>query len=117
MLGLDKSGAIHAAQFHFEDGMLELMADRVATIPGGYLAAAHAGANRIVAIGPQQIDWLDANSDRLLPARTVDLRLPSAVACFNSAATRETLVVCADGFIARVVTPGRSNAHSSMNGR
>ena len=109
VLGLDKSGAVHSAQFHFEDGMLELTADRMATIPGGYLAAAHAGANRIVAIGPQQVDWLDANTDRLLPGRTVDLRLPSAVACFNSAATRETLVVCADGFIGRVVAPGRSN--------
>ena len=28
--------------------------------PGGYLAAALAGPNRVVAIGPEQIDWLDA---------------------------------------------------------
>ena len=37
----------------------------------------------------------------------MNVSLPSAVACFNSPATREILVVCADGFIGRVVAPRR----------
>ena len=107
LLGLDATGAVHAAQFHAEDGSLELVAERVATIPGGYLAAAHIGTNRIVAIASRQIDWLDAGAERFSLAKTVDVGLHSAVACFNSPCTREVLVVCSDGFIARTVAPRR----------
>jgi hypothetical protein len=110
LLGLDASGAVHAAQFHVEDGSLELVACRVASTPGGYLAAARAGTNGVVAIAPKRIDWLDASADRFSVFQTVDMGLHSAVACFNSLSTREVLVVCADGFIARVVTPPRSRA-------
>jgi hypothetical protein len=110
LLGLDKNGAVHAAQFHAEDGALDLVAERVASTPGGYLAAARAGTNGVVAIAPTRIDWLDANVERFSLLRTVNVSLPSAVACFNSPTTREIVVVCADGFIARVVTPRRSSA-------
>ena len=110
LLGLDANGAVHAAQFHAEDGSLELVAERVASTPGGYLAAARAGTNGVVAIAPRRIDWLDASGERFSVLQTVNVGLHSAVACFNSPSTREVLVVCADGFIARVVTPRRSRA-------
>ena len=109
LLGLDATGAVHAAQFHAEDGSLELVAERVASIPGGYLAAAHTGTNRVVAIASRQIDWLDASAERFSVAQTVNVGLHSAVACFNSPCTREVLVVCSDGFIARIVAPRRSS--------
>jgi tetratricopeptide (TPR) repeat protein len=110
LLGLDKNGAVRAAQFHAEDGTLDLVAERVASTPGGYLAAARAGTNGVVAVAPTRIDWLDANVERFSLLRSVNVSLPSAVACFNSPATREIVVVCADGFIARVVTPRRWSA-------
>ena len=59
LLGLDANGAVHAAQFHAEDGSLELVAERVASTPGGYLAAARAGTNGVVAIAARRIDWLE----------------------------------------------------------
>jgi tetratricopeptide (TPR) repeat protein len=108
LLGLDDSGAVHSAQFHFEDGSLELVADRVVSIAGGYLAVAYVGGHKIVGVAAGQIDWLDGSNDRLTVVQSVDLCLLSAVACFNSAATREILVVYADGFIGRVA-PRRSN--------
>ncbi len=105
LLGLDASGAVHAAEFHVEDGSFELVAERVASTPGGYLAAARAGTNGVVAIAAKRIDWLTASAERFSLLQTVNVGLHSAVACFNSPSTREILVVCADGFIARVVTP------------
>jgi tetratricopeptide (TPR) repeat protein len=110
LLGLDASGAVHAAQFHAEDGSLDLVEERVAFTPGGYLAAARAGTNGVVAIASKRIDWLDASAERFSVLQTVDVGLQSAVACFNSPSTREVVVVCADGYIARVVTPRRSRA-------
>ena len=110
LFGLDANGAVHAAQFYADDGYLELVAERVASTPGGYLAAARAGTNGVVAIAPRRIDWLDASGERFTLLQTVNVDLRSAVACFNSPSTREVLVVCSDGFIARVVTPRRSRA-------
>ena len=110
LLGLDASGAVHAVQFHAEDGCLELVAERVASTPGGYLAAARSGTYGVVAIARERIDWLNASAERFSVARTVNVGLRSAVACFSSPLTHEVLVVCADGFIASVLTPPPSSA-------
>ena len=117
LLGLDASGAVHAVQFHAEDGCLELVAERVASTPGGYLAAARSGTYGVVAIARERIDWLNASAERFSVARTVNVGLRSAVACFSSPLTHEVLVVCADGFIARVLTPPPSMRHPCMKER
>lgn len=108
LLGLDPAGAIHAAQFHFEEGSLELVGNRTGSTAGGYLAAAHAGANRVVAVASNRIDWLDGSADRFSPVQSVNVSFRSTVSCFHSPATLETLVVCADGYVARVTEPRRS---------
>ena len=44
--GLDTSGAVFAAQFHLEDGSLELLAERSSTTEGGYLATVRRAPTR-----------------------------------------------------------------------
>jgi hypothetical protein len=110
LLGLDSSGAIHAARFHAEESELELLSAQVATTPGGYLATARTGTTKLVAVSAQRIDWLDCAADRLHVVHKLDLGFPTAVACFASPSTQETLVVCSDGFVACVTAPRRSTA-------
>jgi tetratricopeptide (TPR) repeat protein len=105
LVSLDKNGAVSSAQFHVEDGVFELLASRVATTEGGYLAATHCGTSLVVAVGPKRIVWLGLRADRFLLVDQLEVSLPSAVACFAAHANPEILVVCSDGFIARVEPP------------
>jgi hypothetical protein len=107
LLGLDRDGAIHAAQFHAEDGSVELVAAQVATTEGGYLAATRSGATTIVAISRARIDWLACSEKGLHVVNKMEVGFPTAIACFASPATHETLVVCSDGFIPRLAAPRR----------
>ena len=108
LLGLDRNGAVHGARFHVEDGLfVELVSSQIATTPGGYLAAAFTGPTTVVAVAPRRIDWLDAAGERFRVVNKLDLAVPTAVACFALPSTRETLVVCSDGFVARVAARGR----------
>jgi len=110
ILGLDKNGAVFAAQFHAGERALELSAAQVATTQGGYLAAARMGTTSVIAVSPQRIDWLDGSTGRLHVVQKLDLGFPTAVACFAYPSTQETVVVCSDGFIARVAAPRRSTS-------
>jgi hypothetical protein len=105
LLGLDNNGAVCAARFHAEDGVFELLKAQVAATEEAYLAAAFAGPTTVVAVSPQRIDWLDCSGDRFRVANRLELGVPAAIACFPLGATRAMLVVCADGFVARVVAP------------
>jgi tetratricopeptide (TPR) repeat protein len=109
LVGLDKNGAVHAAQFYLDGDALELLAARVATTDGGYIATARAGTSTVVAVSRTQIDWLGYRGDRFRVTHSFKLALPTAVACVACPATQETLVVCSDGFVARVATPRRIN--------
>jgi hypothetical protein len=103
---LDKDGAVSASHFHVEDGAFELLAARVAApTDGGYLAAARCGTSMVVAVGPKRIVWLGFGADRFHLVHQLEVSLPSAVACFAAPSTPEVLVVCSDGFIARVEPP------------
>jgi tetratricopeptide (TPR) repeat protein len=109
LLGLDKNGAVHGARFHAEDGWFELVSAQFATTKGGYLAAALMGPSTVVAVATGWIDWLvDGADERFRVINTLDLGVPTAVACFAVPSTREALVVCSDGFVARVTAPGRA---------
>ncbi len=107
LLGLDKNGAIHGARFHAEEGLIELLSAQVATTRGGYLAAARSGLSMVVAVAPGRIDWLECGGERFQVVNKLDIGLPAAVACFGAPSTQETLVVCSDGFVARIATPRR----------
>ncbi len=109
LLGLDNSGAVHAAQLHFEDGSLELVDERVRSISGGYLAAAHAG-DKPDRGSRSQADRLARRKFRS-PVTSSNSGLLFTIRCglLHSSATREILVVCADGFVGRVVAPRRSS--------
>jgi len=113
LVGLDQNGAAYAAQFYVDDGSLELLAEWVASTEGGYLAAARAGPNTVVAISWTGIDWLGHGADRFHLVHKLKLGFPTAVACFTSPTTQETLVVCSDGFVARVAAPRRVVTTSS----
>jgi tetratricopeptide (TPR) repeat protein len=105
LLGVDSNGTVSRAHFHFEDGSIELVSVQVATTPGGYLAATRSGPSTIIAVSSSRVDWLDGGGDRLhvVSKRYVDL--PHAIACFSSHTSTETLVICSDGFVARLAAP------------
>jgi hypothetical protein len=87
-----------------DEHTVQLLADRVATTPGGYLGAAHAGTNTVVAVSGTGIDWLSFHGDRFRLSQRVECSLPSAVACF-AARSRDALVVCSRGLLIRVPPP------------
>jgi hypothetical protein len=105
MVALDREGAVSSAQFHVEDGVFELLATRVATTAGGYLAATRCGTSMVAAVARERIVWLGFSADRFHAVHELYVSLPSAVACFATHAYPEVLVVCSDGFVARVAPP------------
>ena len=54
-------------------------------------------------------DWLDSGGDRFHVVDKLYLDLPLAVACYGSRSTQEALVVCSDGFIARLTRAPRTS--------
>jgi hypothetical protein len=114
LLGLDKQGAVCSAHFHAEEGSVELVSGKIATTPGGYLAAARTGPNSIIAVTPSRVDWLDSGGDRLHVVNKQYVDLALAVACCASPSGGETLVVCSDGFIARLAAPPRTSKLSNQ---
>ena len=104
LVGLDRNGAVHAAEFHVDEHTVQLLASRVATTPGGYVAASHAGTNMVVAVSGTGIDWLSFHGDRFRLSQRVECSLPSAVGCF-AAHSRDALVACSRGLMIRVPPP------------
>jgi MoxR-vWA-beta-propeller ternary system domain bpX3 len=102
LVGLDSDGRVHSAQFHLDRGSFELLDSRVAATEGGYVAAARVGTNSVVAATASRIDWLSCGSDRFSVVHSLEVSLPTVVACVVCPSSQETLAVCADGLIARV---------------
>ncbi|HEX3450133.1 MAG TPA: hypothetical protein VHS97_17900, partial [Isosphaeraceae bacterium] len=108
LLGLDITGAVYGARFHGEGRKIEVVSMQVARTPEGYLAAARAGADTVVAVSRSRIDWLDRSADHFHVKAKMNVDFPTAVACFPSPGAQETLVVCSDGMIAHVAPPRRA---------
>jgi hypothetical protein len=102
LVGLDSDGRVHSAQFHLDSGTFELVASRVAATEGGYVAAARVGTSSVVAASANRIDWLSCGADRFSVVHSVEVSLPTVVACVVCPSSQETVAVCADGLIARV---------------
>jgi hypothetical protein len=112
LAGVDQGGAVHAAEFYLDEESIQLLASRVATTEGGYLGAAHAGTNTVVAVSQKGVDWLSFHGDRFRLSQKVAIRLPLPVACFSSH-SRDALVVCSRGLVIRVAAPRRILANKS----
>jgi tetratricopeptide (TPR) repeat protein len=106
LVGVDGSGAVHAAEFHVDERSVALIACRVATTDGGYVGAAHCGTSTIVGVSRTGIDWLSFHGDRFRLAQREECSLPSAIACFATH-MRDALVVCSRGLLIRVPPPRR----------
>ena len=105
LAGLGPSGTAHWASLNLSDGHLDLIAANVQVRDGGYLAAALVRPGLLAAVGPTRIDWLRGGVDRFSLVAITEVAFPSAVACAGSRRTDELIVICGDGFIARVACP------------
>ena len=90
LLGLDRNGAVYGARFHGDRGAIELVSAQVATTQGGYLAAARAGTDTVVAVSGNRIDWLDRTADRFHVKARMNVDFPTAVACFPAPSARNS---------------------------
>jgi hypothetical protein len=104
VVGLASSGAVSWAILGADGGGIDLLA-AASSREGGYLAATRTPRGLIAAVRPDRVDWLRMSGDRPVAIRSTPISIPSAVACFASPATTELVVVCADGFVARVKFP------------
>jgi hypothetical protein len=108
-VGIDQNGAVRAAEFYAEDGSLQLIASRVATNEAGYIGAAHAGSNTVVALSRVGIDWLSFSGDRFRLSQKwqkAHVGFSSAVACFATH-SRDAFVIGSRGLVMRVPMPPR----------
>ncbi len=106
LVGVDREGAVRAAEFYVDGYALQLIGSRVASTDAGYVGAAHAGSNTVVAVSRAGVDWLSVRGDRFRIAHKVEIELPTAVAVFATH-RRDALVVCSRGLVARVAPPRR----------
>jgi tetratricopeptide (TPR) repeat protein len=115
VIGLDEHGAVYSTHLYVEDRVFELLSSYVATTAGGYVAAAPAAPDKVVAVSESRIDWLGYGSDRFQLVRTLeDPGLAATVACFPSTAPNEILVVSASGFVARIEAPRRASTSKGI---
>ncbi len=109
LVGVDREGAVRAAEFYLERHMPQLIGSRVASTDAGYVGAAHAGSNTVVAASPAGVDWLSVRGDRFRLAHKAEIGLPTAVAVFATH-RRDALVVCSRGLVMRIAPPRRGAA-------
>lgn len=103
--GLGSHGTLHWAAFQAEDDQLTLLASNTDARLGGYLAAAVVRPGLVVGVTRTRVEWLRCGGDRFSFSFSTELSIPSAVACYASRRTGQLIVVCDDGFIARVPIP------------
>src|SRR5262249_51444990 len=93
LVGLDRTGSVHASELHADAHTITLIACRSASTDGGCLGALHCGRSTVVAVSRTGIDWLSFQGDHFRRSQREECSLPSAVACFATH-SREALVVC-----------------------
>jgi tetratricopeptide (TPR) repeat protein len=103
LAGLDATGTLHWSRVH--EG--NVIAGYSAGTPGGYMAAAVVRDDLVAAVGRGRVEWLRCGANRFNLWRTTDAAVPHAVASFDSPQTGELVIVCSDGFVARLSIPGR----------
>ena len=69
------------------------------------VAATLLPTGHVAGVSRTSVTWFRRGSGKAEFIDTFPVSLPSAIACFASHPTRELIVVCRDGFIARVPYP------------
>jgi hypothetical protein len=105
LAGLTDKGVLHYATFRLGTSSLSRTSLGFAARDDGYRAATIARSGLIAGVRPSRIDWLRPGGRTLLPWSATEVALPTVVACFPSHPTRELIVVCRNGSIARVPMP------------
>ncbi len=105
--GVDAEGTLHGAYVRVRGtDRGELVLDRYTSPGAGYRAAAIVRPEFVAGVTARDgIHWLRRSGARLVLDSTTWAALPSAVACFPSAATNELLVVCEGGDVVRLPVP------------
>ncbi|MGE5754670.1 MAG: tetratricopeptide repeat protein, partial [Planctomycetaceae bacterium] len=105
LAGLGPNGTVHWASLNLAEGGFHLLAANVQTRERSYLAAAPVRPGLVAAVGPTRVEWLRGGAERFTPLAITEAAIPSAVACAGSRRTGELIIVCGDGFIARIPSP------------
>jgi tetratricopeptide (TPR) repeat protein len=101
LAGLDASGTLHWGLLN--DG--HLVASNRLSSDDGYVAAALASGSLVAAVTTSSVEWLRRGPRAFTPCRSKKGVIPRAIACASSLRTGALIVVCADGFVARVPFP------------
>ncbi len=99
--GLGDGNSIHGA--YFQNG--NLIDSSGMEIPEGFLTASVIRDSLVAGVSRVRILWLKPGNRRFTVWRETPVAIPSAVAAFSSRKTGELIVVCRDGFVARVAFP------------
>jgi tetratricopeptide (TPR) repeat protein len=102
--GIDsESDSIHWSELNYSDPDRPVLANGASTrSQSSYRAAALVRPGLIAGVYDRGVDWLRRRGHSLEPSSATLLALGDAVACFPSPPTRELLVVCGEGSLARV---------------
>jgi hypothetical protein len=104
VVGLRPNGVVRWSLVRQEDEGFQRSASCVSAA-AGYRAATLVRAGVVAAVREAGIDWLRCPSKGFAVTGTTETSLPTALACFPSHPTKELIIVCADGAIARVSVP------------
>jgi len=105
LAAVDNNGTIHWSHVYLKPGGFKIVSTQAAVRAEGYQATAIVRPGLVAGVSRSHIDWLRAGRNTLTPESTLMASLPHAVACFPCALTNELVVVCQDGFVARVPVP------------
>jgi tetratricopeptide (TPR) repeat protein len=104
--GMDhEDESIHWTVMEYSDPDKPFLGAGASTQQRGYRAAALLSYGRIAGVYDRGVDWLRRQQSQLVPESATLLPLEDAVACTVSLPTRELLVICRDGSVARVPLP------------
>lgn len=99
--GLGEGGSLQSA--YVQNG--DLVGSCGMDVPEGFLAAGVVRDTLIAGVTRFRVLWLKPGSGRFNFWRETPIAIPRALAAFSSRKTGELIVVCKDGFVARVTIP------------
>jgi tetratricopeptide (TPR) repeat protein len=105
LAGIGEMGTLYWSALQFNENRPQIRSTNSLTGGEPYLAATILRSSCVAAITRSRIDWLRCGQQRFSLIASEKAELPSSVACFPSPATNELIIVCGDGFVARVAVP------------
>lgn len=105
LAGIGETGTLYWSSLLFSDHHLQLQSTNASAGDEPYLASTLLRSGFVAGITRSHIDWLRCGRQRFSLIASEKVDLPTAVACFPSAATNELIVVCGDGHVVRVSVP------------